>query len=76
MVITLVDSDSDADAAAWAEEFGITHPVVADINVDIYLDFIPGNSIAMPAKHLVAPGGELLIVDGSPNDGDIEGNLP
>ena len=38
--------------------------------------FISGSSIALPAKHLIGPGGEVLVRDGWVSENTVVANLP
>jgi hypothetical protein len=60
----------------WAEEYGITHPVVADPDMGITWSFVTGSSIGLPSMHIVRAGGEISAVDIWADEGDVTANLP
>ena len=66
-------ADGD-DAAQWANDLGVTHPVVADPYWsigDLYeVDW------SIPSLTLIGPGMEVLIEDGWITEDDIEAALP
>jgi hypothetical protein len=50
---------SQTDLAAWANQFGLTHPVVADPNWQISNRYLDGPGL--PATHLIGSGSEVLL---------------
>ena len=55
------------------DEFGITFPVLSDLGYEAQNYERDG---MIPSKTLLAPGGEIVIVDGEVGDADIEAVLP
>ena len=39
MVASLTDTQNRSDLAAWAEEYGSTHPVAGDYQRDVWTEF-------------------------------------
>ena len=67
IVITLLGQNtnratpSQSDLAAWANQFGLTHPVVADPNWQITTRYVDGSTIGLPAIHVIGAGSEVLL---------------
>jgi len=82
IVITLLGEDMWGNAPTqqtlqgWATEFGLDHPVVADVNMSVTWDFVPGNSVGLPSMHLLGDGAEVLMVDTYVSEGMVQNNLP
>lgn len=80
IAITLLGEDENSqppdndDLNAWAEQAGITHPVLADGSWGVSNRYEQDGGI--PTLTLVAPGGELVMVDQYVTDADIEAVLP
>lgn len=41
MLLTILNGSSTTDAADWAEEYGIDHPVLADPNYELFYKYNP-----------------------------------
>lgn len=41
MLITILNGSPTTDAATWAEEYGITHPVLADPDYQLFYKYNP-----------------------------------
>ena len=67
MIITLMAENdfgtapSEQELRSWAAMQGVTHPLVADEGYGVTMRFIDGNSIGLPAFHLLGPGAEVLM---------------
>jgi hypothetical protein len=62
-----------ADLTEWADQYGLTHPVVADPGAQTFYDIWGGGYT--PANALIAPGGQLVTTEWV-EDADIEAVLP
>ncbi|MEC7984288.1 MAG: hypothetical protein VX278_03935 [Myxococcota bacterium] len=65
----------------WANEYGSTHPVVADPNTAYTLEFIYASPtfdgyIYYPNMQLLSPGRVIEIADGWVSEGNILSVLP
>jgi len=69
MIISLLaENDSGStptteELASWADDYGISTPVVADDGWTITYRFATGSSIGLPTLHLIGPGAEVIAVD-------------
>jgi len=61
MVITLFDTLGLSGLVEWADEFGISHAVVADSAFQVGVNYNPDGSI--PSMTLLAPGMEIVLLD-------------
>ena len=65
IVITLLGENnaggpaSQADVVAWANEYNLTHPVVADPQWQTTTRYV-SSSFSLPSMHQLAPGMEVL----------------
>ena len=79
MVITLLGENEGSsppsldDLRSWANEFGLTHPVVSDAGWGVSNRW-PGAYI--PTQHLLGPGATVIVADTIVSEADIEANLP
>lgn len=72
MLVTIL-SLGDADMQKqWAGEYGFPVLLDADGSVQARWD----RDGAQPSFHLIAPGVEMVVQDESPDNTQIEGNLP
>jgi len=80
MVITLViesntGAATQADAAQWASDYGLTFPVLADPNNTGYnylgTDPSISGSYGLPNSQLLSPGMKVEKVNGGVNPGDF-----
>jgi hypothetical protein len=62
-----------ADLTAWANNYGLTHPVVADPGATQFFEIWGGGYT--PANALIAPGGQLVTTDWV-TEAEIESVLP
>jgi hypothetical protein len=82
MVISLMgendfgEAPTQSDLANWADNYGSTHPVLADPGFNITARFLNSNSIALPTGHLLTTGAEVVIRDSWPSNSDINNALP
>lgn len=58
------DPITDAELPAWADAFGLTHPVLADPEFETTLVYMLDFPISLPARHLVGPGAVIRNIDG------------
>jgi hypothetical protein len=65
---------STDELKGWADQFGLTFPVVADEGWQINNRFEKDGGI--PTQVLLAPGAELVKVDAMVTSADIEAVLP
>jgi hypothetical protein len=65
---------SKEDLQSWAEEYAVTHPLVADENWAVSNRFEADGGI--PTLSLLKPGAEVVIADGRVSESDIEAALP
>jgi hypothetical protein len=65
---------SQADLESWADNFGITFPVLADSNWTVMRRWEQDNYI--PSHTLLAPGMKVVKVDEKVSDADVEAILP
>ena len=78
MVITLLgeniygQSPSQSDLRAWAEAYGLNHPVVADPGFGVTARYVDGGSIYLPSTTLLGGGAEVLVRDSALSDRDVE----
>jgi hypothetical protein len=64
-----------SDTAAWADEYGLTHPVIIDPLGEIASRFEENQ--AVPSYSLILPGAEVAFRDqGTISQADIEPYLP
>jgi len=81
MVITLLgengagQSPATDDLMAWATDYGLGHPVVADAGWDVTYRYVPP-SFGIPTQHLIGPGGEILATDAFLSEAEVVANLP
>jgi hypothetical protein len=90
IIITLLTENYDqvppnqAELQGWADEYGLTHPVVSDGERYIHSFGTKGTGpggtgppgVKFPSFTLLGPGAELLIVDKDITAADIEAALP
>lgn len=82
LVITLLGEDfyggapGQGDLQAWADAFGLEHPVVADGGWQVTGRFVSGGYISLPTMHLLGPGAEVLARDTWVSFGMVQNNLP
>ncbi|MBJ93372.1 MAG: hypothetical protein CMP23_02740 [Rickettsiales bacterium] len=67
---------SQADLRRWADDYGITHPVLADPNFGVTARFLSSNVIQMPTGHLLTTGAEVVVRDSWPSSAELNGALP
>ena len=67
---------STADLDSWADNYGLSHPVVADPNFGVAARFIDGTSIALPSMTLIRAGGEIVVRGGYVTESQVAANLP
>ncbi len=67
---------SQSELQTWQNNYGVTHPIVADANFSVTTRFVTGNSIGLPSTTLLGPGGVVKIANGFVRDSDIEALLP
>ena len=74
-------SPTQADLQEWANDYGITHPVLADpgfgelVNY-LYADPSFNGSFGLPNMELLSPGMQVEIINGYVGASDIEAYLP
>ncbi|MEM6929210.1 MAG: TlpA disulfide reductase family protein, partial [Myxococcota bacterium] len=82
MVITLLGETASggtpgqSDVQAWADAYGISHPVVVDPGYGVAASFVVGGTIGLPTMTLLAPGAEIVAADRRVNQADILAVLP
>lgn len=82
IVITMLGEDlfgdvpDPEDTIAWAEDHGLTHPVVSDPRWGITVRYTGLGSVLLPTMHQLGPGMEVLHVDTLLDEGDILDALP
>ena len=82
IVITLVgeniveDAPDRGDLEDWADEFGLSHPVVADPGFGVTTQLVGGGGITLPTMHLLGPGAELIFIDQYLTEDHVRTNLP
>jgi hypothetical protein len=82
MVITLLgennnyETPSKAELEEWADEFGLSHPVVADDGMQVVFSYVEGGSVGLPSFNLLAEGMEVVIADDWVDESDVQNNLP
>ena len=87
IVITLMAENSAKqtpsveDLKWWADQYGLTHPVVADANFEVALRFLradPGftGNIGLPNLQLLSPGQLVESVGTYVQKEDVEAYLP
>jgi hypothetical protein len=80
-VITLIGenlSGNTPDVAQlqqWVQAFGLTHPVVADANWGVTVDYA-GYSFGLPSMNLLAPGAVVLHRNTRVTEQQIVNGLP
>ncbi len=75
LVITLFETMNLSDTAAWANKYGLNHPVVIDPEAQIAGRFEENQ--AVPSYSLILPGAEVAFRDqGTISQADIEPYLP
>ena len=67
-------SPTQEDLAGWAENYGLTFPVLSDAGWAVNNRYEQDNGI--PTKILIAPGGELIAVDDFTAESQIDEYLP
>ena len=74
------DAPSVSDLNAWASDYGLSFPVLADEDMGVTSGFIWADgvtSIRPPSKHLIGPGMEVLAInEWSITNSLIEAHLP
>ena len=81
MIIQLVTETMDGlppereDLQTWADEFGLTIPVLSDTD-GVAGRYSTRGEVSLPSESLLAAGAELLIADGDVEDEDLESALP
>jgi peroxiredoxin len=81
MVFTLLGENlygttpSREDLQAWAQAFGISHPVTADGGWQVTTRFIDGNQIGLPTMHVLDRGMVVSIRDGWVSEAMLEQRL-
>jgi len=82
IVITLLSELADnstpgvSDLMQWADNFGITHPVVRDGRSSVTNSYVPDAQVVLPSNHMLKKGMEVSFV--AKRDivsGDVESNL-
>ncbi len=63
IIITLFDTMNLSDTAAWADKYGLSHPVVIDYTAEIAGRFEENQ--AVPSYSLLLPGLEVAFRDQS-----------
>ena len=82
IVITLLSEDmsgattDQADLEEWANQFGLTHPVVSDANYEVTTRFVDGGTIGLPSMTLLQAGAEVRYRDTWVGDSEVQANLP
>ncbi len=82
IVITLLgennnyETPSVAELGQWADELGVTHPVVADPGMGTTFSFVEGGTVLLPSMTLIADGGEILYADEWVGESEVSNNLP
>ena len=82
IVITLLGENSagatpsQSELEDWANQFGLTHPVVADAGFGVTASFVTGGTIGLPSMDLIEAGGEIVKVDDWVDASDVEAHLP
>lgn len=67
---------SQQDLAAWADTFGLNHPVLSDPDYAVTARFVDGGTIGLPSMTLLIPGVEVLKRDATITENHIKLNLP
>ena len=73
MMITSLDGDDPADLMGWADEFGLTHPVVGDGDGAFFWSF--SRNSAWPMVVLIDRGMVITSVDESAGSAEVEALL-
>ena len=73
MVITLLGGSGQDDVIAWDEQYNIDYAVIAD---QTYIGSAWEGDNGIPSNSLVAPGGEITVLDGDVTKESIEALLP
>ena len=73
-VITVFSGGTQEQVAAWADQYGLSFPVLYDPSGQIPARF--ERDYAIPTQNLVGPGMELLVVDEFVDNTQIEDSLP
>ncbi len=73
IVITLL---IEGDQMVWSDAFGLTHPVVDDERGQITARYHGSGTLGLPATVLLAPGLEVVDINGRVRRSDIEAVLP
>jgi peroxiredoxin len=82
MVITLLTETVDqkppevSDLKAWADKYGLTHPVVSDVDWEVTYRFTSGTDTTLPTSHLIGPDAEVLMRDNHIEKSDLIAFLP
>jgi len=82
MVITLLGENDNyetptrAELEEWADEFGLSHPVVADDGMQVVFSYVEGGQVGLPSFNLLGEGMEVIKADDSVDEGDVQANLP
>lgn len=79
--MTLASEDStyndveEADLLEWATAFGLSFPVLADVDADVDAVYDPSHK-TRPGYVLLAPGAEIVSIGSKPSAAAIEAVLP
>lgn len=82
IVISLMGENSNggtpsrADLQSWANQLGVTHPVLADPNWEVTTRYLRTSSIYLPTESLLGPGAEVIKKDTDVRDSDVRNALP
>jgi hypothetical protein len=69
-IITALNGTETADLAAWADEYGLTHPVVGDAGDEFFWTF--SKSSAWPMIVLLDRGMLITSVDDGAGEAEVE----
>jgi len=81
VVVTLLGEDRVGmppqldELETWVDALNLTHPVVADPNLETTYRFVVGNSVGLPSMTLLGRGMEIIIANQWVDDNDIVGAL-
>lgn len=79
--ITLIGEDTGRnpsepeDSAAWADRYGLQHPVVTDSGWGVTYRYVEG-TFDLPSMHLLGPGAEVISVQDAVTRTELESHLP
>ncbi|MDP2311459.1 MAG: hypothetical protein Q8P41_01025 [Pseudomonadota bacterium] len=73
MMITAMDGDATEDLLGWADEYGITHPVIGDAAGEFFWTYSKTSS--WPMKVLINRGVVLESIDDMADAAEIEALL-